>query len=326
MTGIHEEDVDTSEATSHEAAAPVDTAPVEIAEPVEAAAPVETEATESASSDTATSPQINEPPAVHDWNGELDALKNSEWFSKMDSNLQGSVLEGLGSKYKNWQRGYTDKFQEMSSRRKELDQREADIKEEGSRVQRWLHGDVDPLDDMRKANSELKVAHRAEIDTLRREFTDATEKAQGSHGSALQDAIKEREAVQQQLETYRAKEAKIVQAEQAQSVEVFQNWVKGKSPKLLENDRAYDALCALLIADDKIDPNIAAESILSAYGLNEPVPEPEPTPEPIPESVDMMNMGMGSEGTQGGETRSVEEMIDQMRRAAQVDAATFMGS
>ena len=41
--------------------------------------------------------------------------------------------------------------------------------------------------------------------------------------------------------------------------------------------------------------------------------------------MDMMSMGTGSGGTETGEYRSLEDIMGQMRRAAQLDASTVMG-
>ena len=49
---------------------------------------------------------------------------------------------------------------------------------------------------------------------------------------------------------------------------------------------------------------------------------PEPEPEPVPPAVDMMNMGSGAApGTEATQTKSFDQMIDDLRRQAQADDA-----
>ena len=75
----------------------------EVAEATEAAEPVE----------TADAPEPAEPveaaseaaPEVFDWNGELESLKQEQWFNGLDENLRQSMLHGFESKYQNWARG-----------------------------------------------------------------------------------------------------------------------------------------------------------------------------------------------------------------------------
>ena len=77
-------------------------------------------------------------PDIFEWNGEVSGLKDSEWFSGLEDNLKQSLLKGFETKYNHWQRGYTDKFNEMSQLRKKLDSREKDVRKQEVRVQRWL--------------------------------------------------------------------------------------------------------------------------------------------------------------------------------------------
>jgi hypothetical protein len=286
----------------------------EVAEPVEAAAEETPE---------------ESIPEVFDWNGEVNGLKDSDWFNGLEDNLKQSLLKGFETKYNNWQRGYTDKFSEMSQTRKKLDMREKDVREQEARVQRWLNGDVDPMVEKQKEIDELKVKHQATLDTLRQEYADTTEKASTASQSELQEIIKEREELRQQFQQIEDAKVQAEKVELDNAVEEFETWVKTSAPEIYENTKAFDALCALCIAE--IDPHKALNMVKSEYSPTPPpaepapAPEPEPEPEPVPDSMDMMNMGSGSSGTEAGEHRSLEDIMDQMRRAAQLDATTVMG-
>jgi len=48
-----------------------------------------------------------------EWNGELESLAKSDWWSKVPSDLRSTIENGLKSKYGNWQRGYQSKFDEF---------------------------------------------------------------------------------------------------------------------------------------------------------------------------------------------------------------------
>ena len=313
-----QEDSEATETTDTEVT-PVDVdvddsaATEETAEPVEAAAETEAAPEEIV-------------PDVFEWNGELTSLKDSEWYDSLDDKFKEMLLGGMETKYNHWQRGYTDKFNEMSQLRKKLDLREKDVRKQEVRVQRWLNGDVDPLHEKQKEIDELKLMHQTAIETLKQEYADATEKASTATQSELQEVIKEREELRQRFQAIEEAKAEAEKVELDNAVEEFENWVKTSAPEVYNDDKAFDALCALCIAE--IDPHKALNMVRSEYGVKpepEPVPEPEPEPEPVPDSMDMMSMGTGSGGTETGEYRSLEDIMDQMRRAAQLDASTVMG-
>tara|TARA_R110002020_G_scaffold164181_2_gene350659 strand:+ start:201 stop:1196 length:996 start_codon:yes stop_codon:yes gene_type:complete len=312
------EAVDTGDST--EAVAPVettDTASVEVAaEPAETVEPVEVADT-TATAETS----VDAADTVIDWNGEIDSLKKDEWFLALDDKLQGAVLEGLNTKYSNWQRGYTDKFQEMGLRRKALDAKEADVRDQEQRVQKWLHGDIDPLEEKQKEIDELKAMHRSAIDTLKGEFADATEKASNSSKSELQQIIQERETLRQQIESFETKAKEAEEAEIAHAVQEFETWIKDTSPSVHENDAAFKLLCELCTAN--VDPREAMDMVNYKFKFGDYAPKEEvevaPEPEPIPEAIDMMSMGTNASGTQAAEARDFASIMKNLRNQAQAD-------
>jgi hypothetical protein len=315
----------TAEPATTEAAETVSETPtesVEAAEPVEA---VEAEPVEAAE-ESIDAPEET-VPAVYDWNGELDALKGSDWFASLDDPVKNAVLQGLETKHNHWQRGYNDKFKEMSAGRRKLDLREKDVRDQEIRVQRWLNGDVDPLAEKQKEIDELKTMHRSAMETLRNEFDETTRKAQEASQSELQEIIKERESLRQAADARKQLEAEAAEKEMDAAVREFDSWLEETASDIKSNPEAHNALVALIMQD--IDPRDAVGMVRQKWPLPqaepEPTPEPAPEPEPVPDGVDMMNMGAGSSGTETGEHRSIEDILDGMRRSAQLDATTVMG-
>jgi hypothetical protein len=327
------EDNEAVEATGGEAVADVavDSAPVEstasfdagtesieaTAEPVEVTETVEASSTEDA-----------EVESVIDWNGEIDALKSANWFEALDAKLQNTLLDGLNNKYKNWQRGYTDKFQEMGVRRKSLDAKEADIRQQEQRVQQWLHGDIDPLQEKQKEIDELKTMHRSAIATLKNEFNEATEKAQNSSQSELQESIQEREALRQQIGQFEAQAKAAEEAEVNQAIDEFDTWVKTSSPEVHSNDDAFKLLCELCAA--RVEPSEALDMVNFKFKLGEYAPKPEVAPEPepevVPQSIDMMNMGTNASGTKTAEARDFTSIMRNLRNQAQAEHEAVLRS
>lgn len=327
------EDNEAVEATGGEAVVDVavDAAPVEVAESVDTsteaieatAEPVEvTETVEASSTEDA------EVESVIDWNGEIDALKSANWFENLEPKLQNALLEGLDNKYKNWQRGYTDKFQEMGVRRKALDAKEADIRQQEQRVQQWLHGDIDPLQEKQKEIDELKTMHRAAIDTLKGEFADATEKAQNSSKAELQESIQERESLRQRIEQFESQAKAAEEAEVNQAIEEFDTWVKTSSPEVHSNDDAFKLLCELCAA--RVEPAEALDMVNFKFKLGEYAPKeevaPEPEPEVVPQSIDMMNMGTNASGTKTAESRDFTSIMRNLRNQAQAEHEAVLRS
>ena len=129
------EDNETVETTDTEATA-------EASEPVEAAEPVE--AVETAPVEADPEP-IEEAPEVFDWNGEFDSLRSAEWMQKLEPDMRKALLDGVEGKYQNWQRGYTNKYQDLAKQRREAEELMKEVREQEVKVQRWLHGDIDPM-------------------------------------------------------------------------------------------------------------------------------------------------------------------------------------
>lgn len=300
---------------------------------VESSAPVEAAPVESAPVEAA--PAAEESPAVIDWNGELDGIKESTWFAGLDETSQSGILTGLESKYRNWQRGYTKAFQDNATRRKELDGQQQELRSQEVRVQKWLHGDINPLEDKQRELDQLKTAHDSAISTLRAEFGANAEKLKTAHTSEVETLRKEREDIGAKLKNFEEAAAAEESRHKEAAIQEFETWVTTNTPEIIGDDEAYYTLCAL-VGPMEIPLEKAVAMVHAGYTLPgaakaeapaeapaevAPTPEPEPEP-PKPEepsaAVDLMNMGTGAGGgTSAGEARTYEQIMDQMRRNAQ---------
>ena len=186
--------VETTEAAPVESA-PVESAPVESA-PVEEAAPAEP--AEPAEAAPAEDP-ISQPV---EWNGELDALKQSEWLSALDPNSRDTVLSGVETKYRNWERGYSKAFQENADKRRTLDEREQEVRTQEIRVQRWVNGDVSPLEDKQREIEDLKNLHQGALQALKKEHEEAQRRVSEAHSSEQDTLREERDTLGTQIKTF----------------------------------------------------------------------------------------------------------------------------
>ena len=261
---------------------------------------------------------VEEAPSVFDWNGELDALTKSDWFSKVgDDGLRNTLVRGFESKYKNFERGFTKAFQDTASRRKDLERREAALRENELRVQRWLSGNADPMAEKQAEIDRLKAAHDAALQTLRDEYEQSVQKAAEEWTGKYGTAERERDELRQRLEQfeYEARAAEERQVEEA--VDEVEGWLKSEASDVYENDDAFYAFCVLVTGG--LDPEDAVTMTRAKFG-----PPPPPEPEPVPEAMKMMNLGpQRGAGTVQSENRSYKDIMDQMRRAAQADESAF---
>lgn len=281
-------------------------------------------------------PEMVESPApeVFDWNGEISSLQDSEWFSGLDDNVRSTISQGIESKYQNWQRGYTEKFEDMSKRRKALDEMERSVRDQEIRVQRWMNGDVDPMVEKQKELEALQQTHAGAIKALREEHAGNVEKLRTASKSELEEAATNYKEVKAKLDTYAAKERQIQEQQHEARVQEFVGWLNTEAPDIADNDEAFYWLAsfiklgatpqdALVMARARYPAPAAPEAVA------EPVVEPEPVPEPeaVPESVKLMNMGTGQAArTEAGETRGVSEILELMRREALMESGGIVGS
>lgn len=301
---------------SPEAAAPA-TETVESSEPVES---TETEAP--AEAVEAVEEPADDSPSIIDWNGESDSIRTAEWFGALDKGVQEALMRGIEGKYLNWQRGYTKAFQENASNRKELERRAKEVRQTEIRVQKWLHGDVDPLSEKQQEIDDLKRTHAAAVHAMREEHDIATEKIRTSSVSDLENAIKERDEVRTKIADYENQVAAREEKNLEEATDRFESWLSKEAPDIVANDDAFYTLCVLCTGGTS--PEDAVAMVRAKYPL--PVAEPEPEPEEVPKSMELMNMGTNQSGTTSGENRSFEDIMETMRRNALAESGGIYGS
>ena len=245
--------VETVEATETEA----------VTEPVET---VEAEPVEAADTNDVTPVEVEEEidvPPVFDWNGEFESLRDSEWAQKLEPEMRKALLEGIEGKYQNWQRGYTNKYQDLAKQRREAEDLMKEVREQEVKVQRWLHGDIDPMIAKQKEIDELKVAHRAALSALRKEAEAAHEKATQSHGLAMETAAKERDDA---LRRYQEVHGQLEQFQESQvelQVDSLEKWLTAEASDVYDNDDAFDKFCELARAN--FTPEDAVKMVRAIY-------------------------------------------------------------
>ena len=272
--------------------------------------PVQTEAADSFE-DSSTSDS---------WNGELESLQTSDWDRSLHDDVRSNLLGGIETKYKHWQRGYTDKFQETAAWRKQLETREEELRVNEAKVQKWLYGEADPVGETRKEMEEIKTQHEATLEALRKDHeatlalkANASREDYDKLIAERNDALSRIQGIEQ--ERHVEQEAKLDSA-----VDEFETWIRGTAPDIYEDDDAFYSLCVLCTGGVERDSALAM--IRGKY--KEPVPEPEvvvepePVAEEVPASVDLMNLGTGQARATGqGESRKFDDIMDALRREAQ---------
>lgn len=277
------------------------------------------DAVEATTDDTDAIEPSDDPPEVFDWNGELDDLRGSDWLAQADMSVREAITKGVETKYRNFERGFTKAFQENAGRRKTLDRREKDIREQEMRVQKWLHGDVDPLEEKQREIESLKQANEAAIRALRDEHEEAASKMQGGRVDEIEkltQTIVERE---ERIRGYEETEANAKATKDQAEVNEFTTWLQEKAPHVYGDEEALYDLCVNVAHGkewgDALKMTLALHPSPAAAA-------PAREPDPVPPAVGMMNMGSGSApGTEATQTKGFDELLDDLRRQAQADDA-----
>ena len=266
-------------------------------------------------------------PDVLDWNGEMEALREADWVQKLEPEMRRAVLDGIEGKYQNWQRGYTNKYQDLARQKRSAEDLMKDVREQEVKVQRWLHGDIDPMVAKQREVDELKVAHRSALQTLRREAEEAHEKASNSHGTSLETAAKERDNALRQYQEVNQQLEKFQESQTELQVDSLEQWLTAEASDVYDNDDAFDKFCELARANFTPEDAVKMTRALYPPPAPEPTPEPDPEPEPVPEGIKLMNMGPDTaSGTEGGDPRSFEEMMESLRKTAMVENELILRS
>ena len=259
-------------------------------------------------------------PEVFDWNGELESLRQEQWFNDLDENLRDSMSRGFETKYQNWARGYQKKFDELSKQRREADKVLEAARAQERKVMQWLHGDVDRLIEKQKEIDNLKVAHKAALETLRERAEMEHEKVKKSFGADLEEAINARDQAIQQHNQLQKQIEEFEESITEQEVDNIEQYLLESASDIYENDEAFEDFLMAWKAGAEIDK--AIKMVRALYPQQTaPEPEPEPEPEPVPEGMKLMNMKPDTAAaTEGGNPKTFEEMMRALKQEGKREA------
>lgn len=259
-------------------------------------------------------------PEVFDWNGELESLRQEQWFNELDEGMRSSMTRGFETKYQNWARGYQKKFDELSKQRREADKVLEAARAQERKVMQWLHGDVDPLIEKQKEIDSLKVAHQSALEALRERAEMEHEKVKKSFGSELDEAIAARDKAIQQHNELQNQIEEFEKQVTEQEVDGIEQYMIESASDIYENDEAFEDFLLAWKAGADIDK--AIKMVRALYPQETaPEPEPEPEPEPVPEGMKLMNMKPDTAAaTEGGNPQTFEEMMQSLKKEGQREA------
>lgn len=249
-----------------------------------------------------------------EWNGEVDSLQQADWFNQLDEPVRNGLLSGIQNKYNNWEKGYTSKFQELAATKTQFRDKEAQLREHEKRVQRWMYGDENPLEEARSEMERMKVQHEAAVGALRSEYEKALNDIRTAGSGELQEAIKARDEAIAKIQAFEQERHQAEEQQIEAQVDELETWLQSNAADIVDNDDAFYTWCVLCTGG--ASPEDALQMVRAKYG----VPEPTPAPEAPPKGVELMNMDGGRTGTQAGKAKSFDDIMDEMRRAAQNNA------
>lgn len=265
------------------------------------------EATEAAPAEASVEPAF-------EWNGEVESLQSSDWFGGLDEPVRQGLLNGIQQKYQNWEKGYTSKYQELAALRKSYSTREEELKAQERRVQKWLYGDGDPLEETRAEMDRMKTQHEAALGALRSEYEKALEDIRTAQSGELQEAVQARDEAVRKIQAFEQERAAAEEAQVESQVDELESWLDTNAPDIVANDDAFYTWCVLCTGG--ASPEDAVQMVRAKYGA----PTPTASPEEPSNGMKLMNMGGARTGTESGQPKSFEQIMDDMRRAAQEGA------
>jgi len=220
------------------------------------------------------------------WNGEIDSLSDSKWFNSIEEKHRNLLLDGMQTKYKHLESGFTKKTQEMAEFRKAAEDKEQKLASELSRYKRWLD-----------TGEDLGTQALREADELRQKLESATgereaaekilrEQLEKDFSERLSPVEQEREQLRQQLQEQRQVAAEQEQARNEEVLDGLIKWVSETAPDLWDdnNEDALTTFTTLLETGAAQDPQTALKMTGALF------PQFNPTaPEDVPASIDVMN-------------------------------------
>lgn len=221
------------------------------------------------------------------WNGELDALKAAKWFNEgIDEKYRNLLLDGMQSKYKNLEGGFTKKTQEMAEFRKTAMAKEEDLERRLARYERWLGSGEDLSAQALREADELR--QQLEAATSARETAEQAlrEELEAAARAQLAPVEQERDQLRQQLE---AAQKLAAEQEEQHNTEVLQGlvkWVDNTAPGLWDddNEEALTTFTTLLETGAAQDPQTALKMVGALYPAFDPN-----APEEVPPALEAAN-------------------------------------
>jgi len=220
------------------------------------------------------------------WNGELDSLREAEWFNSIEEKHRNVLLEGMQAKYKNLESGFTKKTQEMADFRKTAEEKEKKLADELSRYRRWLDTGEDLGTQALREADELRqqlAAATAEREAAEQRLREQLEQEFGQRMTPLEQ---ERDQLRQQLERAQQEAAAQEQARNEEVLDGLIKWVSDTAPDLWDdsNEEALSMFTTLLETGAAADPQTALKMVGALH------PQFSATaPEEVPASIDVMN-------------------------------------
>ena len=267
----------------------------------------------SSSTDTSATEQVvdatpSDTPSM--WNGELESLQSSDWYTGLDEGVRQQFEHGYGNKVKNLERGFTDKMTKLAEDRKAFEAQQTksqgaqegiareldDAKQKLARFQRWLGSGVTPSEEL---TTELKTA-RANLASLQAQIEKAATDREAAVTAATQAAKTEADeryaALQGKYDQLDSEHKAFVQKSDEAIISSLETWIDKEAPALYDNDSAMNLFGALLQGGITEDPAEALTMVASKFPAFRKI-----QPKEGPPALDAM-AGSSSVGFSPGET------------------------
>ena len=265
------------------AAAP---APADSASPAAGTPATATPATATAAGEAPASVGMTDESSVT-WNGELDALTSAEWFNTgVDEKYRNVLLEGMKTKYKHLEGGFTKKTQEIAAERKGWQDKEQQLSNELRQYRLWLDTGKDPDAQVREEAESLRQQLTAATAAREQLEKDLRAQVEAEFNEKLTPLEQERLELQERLA---AQEATATAQEEARNQEIREGlvkWISTTAPGLWddENENALATFTHFLETGAANDPQTALKLVGALYPKFNPL-----AAEPVPAAIDVMN-------------------------------------
>lgn len=274
--------------------------------------------TDPAETSEAADPNVGSAAAdreVVPWNGALEKIEDQPWFKGLTEAERENVRGGIKDIYDGWQRTYVSKFSEIRKEGETLRAKIANAEALEQKARSWLYGDSDPVSELKQEIETLKANHAVALDALKGEYAKAVEEIKTSSGRELQEAVQARDEALKRIQAVEAEQQKLVEAEAEAQADALESFLKEEAAPVLENDQAFNTWAGLVSQGWTKEQAVAAtKQRYPELFVGAPAKPEKPTP---PAAVKTMSLGSRGGNTASGQTKSFDQLMDEMRRAAQ---------